>query len=792
MSGVRTTLGAGVAVSLAAAGTTWVSILSWRGFTDAPSTFLQPLAVLALVIAGVGALARWSRLGLAATLALQVLVAGMVASYVVTGSPLPVGAAWADLRAAVDAAVDGANTFAPPVPTAEADVDPLLIGGGLGCLLLVDLLAAGLRRASLAGLPLLTVFSVPVSLLGTDLTWWVFAAAALGFVVMLYLQESLQVSRWGRSLSGTAPVDAETTGFGIRTGAVRASAGLVGVSATGLAVVVPLAIPTLDVHLLDIGPGPGGGSDVSIENPMVDLRRDLNRGDDVRLVTLRTDDPDPSYLRISVLNRFTDNEWSSGDRQIPADNRPGSRLPQLVGVDPGVPRQTFDYQVDVAEEFRSTWLPTTSRLEELAAPGDWRYDVSTMDWLATDDDLTTAGLSYTMTGVDLDLSADALVDAPSSVGMVSSDFTELPQGLPPVIRQLASSVTGEAPSRFEKAVALQDFFRRNFEYSLDRAPAGSGTDELVTFLSTGPDGRIGYCEQFAAAMAVMARQLGIPARVAVGFLYPDEVAPGVFEYSAHDLHSWPELFIAGAGWVRFEPTPGQRADQGAPDYTRQQVTPEVEDPQVPGTRGDEPEPSRGAEPGEQPTDDVAPREEDETQAAASEGTDLTWLRPVLGGLVGLAVMVGAALLPRSIRRRRRERALDGGPEEVWLELRDTCTDLGVPWAEDRSPRQTAAALREHLVETNDEVAASLRAGTGPAHVAALDGLVDALERSRYSREHRASSGSLHPWGQTLVAALEHGVTARVRRRATWLPRSLFVRRAAPAPSTGPREDQLVG
>ena len=120
-------------------------------------------------------------------------------------------------------------------------------------------------------------------------------------------------------------------------------------------------------------------------------------------------------------------------------------------------------------------------------------------------------------------------------------------------------VTAEAANRFDKAVALQDLFRSEFEYSLTKGPEGSGVDDLEAFLTPGNGGRVGYCEQFAASMAVMARVIGIPARMAVGFLKPRSIGDGVWEYSAHDLHAWPELYFDGFGWVRFEPTPGNSA-----------------------------------------------------------------------------------------------------------------------------------------------------------------------------------------------------------------------------------------
>lgn len=764
-------LGPALVTAGVAAGTTWVALLSWRGFTDRPETFLVPLVVLAAAVAGIGALGRWGRLGVGAVLLLQALVGGMVASYVVCGSPIPIGEAWGDLRAAVEQAVVGAETFAPPVPTSEADVSPLLVGGGLLCLLLVDLLAAGLRRVPLAGLPLLTIYSLPVGLVGIDLTWWVFALSALGFLLLLFRQEAASVGRWGHALEGG---DRTATSDGLQSAGVRLSATAVALSATALAVVVPLAVPTLDVRLLDVGRGAGGGDGIDIDNPMVDLRRDLTRGQDVPLLRMRTDDPDPSYLRISVLTRFTANEWSSGDRQIPAGNQPDGRMPDLVGVAADVPRTTYDYEVEGLEELRSTWLPVMSPVAAVRAGGDWRYDTETMDFLAADPELDTAGLDWSMTGIDLDLSAQELADAPTAAGQVSADFTDLPPGMPPLIRQLANDVTTGFPTRFQKAVALQDWFRENFTYSLEDVPPGNGTDELVSFLGTGEGGRTGYCEQFAAAMAVMARQLGIPARVAVGFLQPEEVGEGVWEYSAYDLHAWPELFIAGSGWVRFEPTPADRAE-GVPSYTRQAVDGPGSEPITPDGQAGDDLANPGGPLDQGPDDEPSAEPEAALEDPAADGGLPAWVRPTLGGLALLVLLVVTAVLPGTWRRRRRVERLARGPEQVWAELRDTALDLGVPWASGRSPRATAAGLREHL-----------HGPVGPGGpFSALDALVAELEQLRYSRggaspEEATSDPSAA--GRSVCDALLAGASPRARRRAAWLPRTLL-RPTRPAEAT---------
>src|SRR3712207_3235306 len=123
-------------------------------------------------------------------------------------------------------------------------------------------------------------------------------------------------------------------------------------------------------------------------------------------------------------------------------------------------------------------------------------------------------------------------------------MTDLPADLPVFVPQLARAVTEDGRSQFERAVILQDWFREDggFTYSLNRE-SGSGLEQLREFLGNGEGSRRGYCEQFAAAMAMMARSLGIPARVAVGFLRPAPSDDGSWVYSSHDLHSWPELYF---------------------------------------------------------------------------------------------------------------------------------------------------------------------------------------------------------------------------------------------------------
>ena len=207
MSRLRGGLPAALASAAAAAGTTWVATFSWRGFTDGSSLYLGPLLVLAVVVAVTGAVARWARVAAPLVVLLQVALAGMLASLMLSGSPIPVGGAWTELQQTFTDASNVAQRYAPPVPEhADGGVYAFFIAGGLACLLLVDVLACTLRRVPLAGLPLLAIYSVPVSMLEDGVSWWVFALTAGGFMLMLFLQVNDQLVRWGRPLGSDEAV----------------------------------------------------------------------------------------------------------------------------------------------------------------------------------------------------------------------------------------------------------------------------------------------------------------------------------------------------------------------------------------------------------------------------------------------------------------------------------------------------------------------------------------------------------------------------------------------------------
>ncbi|MDP3889708.1 DUF3488 and transglutaminase-like domain-containing protein [Nocardioides sp.] len=762
-----------LALALTGAATTWLTLLAWRGFTEDPSGFLVPLAALGLLVAITGALGRWARWYAVVVVAVQLVVVGLFLCAHLAGSVVPGPTTLGVVREALAAAVAVARDYASPVPAdAAPGVHPLLVVSGALCLVLVDLAAGTLRRAAVAGLPLLVIYTVPVSLLA-GVTWWVFALGAGGYCLLLVLQETDRLARWGRTLAPDGDRRPGRVGGPLGAATTRGTTAAVASAAVTIALVAPHLLPTLSLQLVEWGRGSGGGNEVTLENPMADLRRDLRRGNDVPLVRVRTDEPDPAYLRIAVLNRFSGNTWSSGDRQIPETQTARGVMPPLKGVRPRVPREQFTHGISVTDDFTSTWLPTPAPISRINAAGAWRYDLDTMDFLASEDDLSTEDMRYSATAVRLELDAVSMARSPRGGGAVAATFTDLPDDVPEFVEELTDEVVGDAESDFEKAVALQRWFREEggFEYSLEVDP-GNGTDELVAFLREGPQGRVGYCEQFASAMAVMARVLGIPSRVAVGFLRPDRVSDGLWEYSAHDLHAWTEVYISGAGWVRFEPTPAARASD-VPGYTTQ-IIPAPGRSEDPALRPDRERPDNG------PDGPGAERDDEESTTSGDQGEEagFPWLLVVTIG-VGLA-LAALLLLPRARRRSRRHaRWTAGTAEAAWRELRDSVVDLGLRWPAGRSPRATALIISEWFAAPSGPdgpVRPERGPQTNPAATAALMRLVEALERSRYARDtHPGVSAELRRDTEECVAGLRAGFYRKARRRADWWPASAFQR-----------------
>ncbi|MGO4256312.1 transglutaminase family protein [Marmoricola sp. RAF53] len=756
----------------------WVALQSWRGLVEEPNSFLGPALTGTILVVLVGALGRTARFPFYAVLALQVLVLLVWLEHRITpGTGL---AGWVPSATGVqrlgDAVARGAadiNTFASPVSTEHPDAAFYLLATGMLVVLSVDLLACGLRRAPWAGLPIVITLTVPISVLEEPLSWLVFLVVAMLFALLLSTQQIERVRAWEHAPGAAERHDSvlrPAEGTSLRAGALR-----IGLATAAGALVLPILVPVTGGMF---GSGKGGngsgGEDqtVTLVNPLVDLHRDLVDQNHIPLLTATTDDPDTSYLRTTVLDQFDGRRWKPSQRDMPADNKVDGALPHPPGL-PSLIGNSSEWSLRFEPRFHSSWLPAPFPLRSMrVSEGDWRYDGRTMDF-ANVDKRTPAGITYDLVAVHPSIDSVQLDNAVAAPSAVRTPMIALPDNLPPVVEDIARQVTADGRSAYEKAVLLQNWFRSSggFTYSLEPGvDPGSSMDALVAFITTD---KIGYCEQYAAAMAIMARSLGIPARVAVGFLSPDDNGDGTYTYTSDALHAWPEIYFSGSGWVRFEPTPSARTG-APPSWTQERAT------NAPSAR-----PSAAATSANQrPDSELAQRSDAVSAQDSSVTTPLAWIAL---GILALAAATVPALVRRRQRRLRLEPAgtldSDRVAAGLWNELLATAEDLRVPLPAERSVRDVAVALSERI-------------GPGPDDGAALAELVAFLERARFGRTYEVESTSLHTMTRvvrTWCRLLAEDASRSRRAAARVLPRSIFTRRgtAELAPVTR-AESETVG
>ena len=292
-----------------------------------------------------------------------------------------------------------------------------------------------------------------------------------------------------------------------------------------------------------------------------------------------------------------------------------------------------------------------------------------------------------------------LARVPRSVpDRIARRYLKLPRGFPAKVRDEAARVTASATSPYRKALALQAYFRSSrFSYS-DRVTLGTDEKAIEEFLFVA---RKGFCQQFAGTYAAMARAIGLPARIAVGFV-PGLLQKDGFHVRGKDAHAWPEVYLAGYGWVPFEPTPAD--GRGLPGGDTYAGTPAYQ----PRTTDDPAATATSA-----PPTTAAPASGSLSNrnieglnvggdASTGAGGHRAWWRHTLVILIVLAGLATAGLtavpVVRTLRRRRR-RAAAVTPQARVL----------VAWEEAEEILAVAAGLPRRPAETPLEYAARVAA-----------------------------------------------------------------------------------
>ncbi|SDH29694.1 Transglutaminase-like superfamily protein [Leifsonia sp. 98AMF] len=604
----------------------------------------------------------------------------------------------------------------------------LVVGGGCLLALILDTFAVAIRTPAFTAIGIAAVLVVPGALLGDGLDPLALAASAAAYLWLLRCDVRSR-----------------------RPGTPRPGAALsVGASAVTIAVVLAGTAPGFDQGGATSFTA-GGISIGGTVTPLVDLGKDLRRPAAVRALTYTTSAANGQYLKLASLDQFTGSVWKHRERDT---NRlsDGAKIGPVAGLSDTVKTTKITTTVAI-DNMTSRWLPAPAPVQSVKGlNGTWSWDPD--DLTIGGINSTTQGQKYTATSLLLQPTADQLKAAGGFVPVEVQRDLFLPPNLPSIIEDTALTATKDAITEYDKAVALQDYFRDNsFVYStqtpLKQGYDGDGARVIAKFLEV----KSGYCVHFASAMALMARTLGIPSRVAEGYL-PGATSggtatnPGEYTVTSDDLHAWPELYFAGVGWVPFEPTVGRGT---VPDYTRPQTDPAAAPPSSAAT-------SSSAPRALVPTDPANP-------AGSATFTPTSGAQPLATGIGVALLVIGVLLIPavwRRMRRRRRLRELTdewGGASLVWDELRDTVRDLGWTAPPTETPRVFAGRV------------ATAVAGT-PAEDAVLR-LLGELERDAYGPPTRRWAGGLSDDLETVLSALEAQAGPVLRTKALLIPVSLL-------------------
>ena len=417
-----------------------------------------------------------------------------------------------------------------------------------------------------------------------------------------------------------------------------------------------LALPaSTSVHLAKPSPP---DSPTVLSNPLTEVAARLREPDAV-VFTARADGPVDRWPLIA-LDNFDGVTWTAA----PKFQRLGRELPLDSRVKVPVRRQSADVAL---ADWSLPWLPSQTRTLSVVDDQPLLVDPASGALLAEEKRPSQYRVNWAEPTVDAEQLASSGIDADAGS---SADLGEVPAG----IDELARSIAGDVRPSFQLALVLEKYLRTNYKLATgENLPTGHGYPQLNHFLLRS---KRGTSEQFAAAYVVMARLLGLPARLVVGFKQPDTPSPdGTYVIRNRDVLAWPEVAVTGVGWVALDPT-GTAVSKaggglaGAAETVRKQL---------PSTKEIERE-----------------HQSEPTLPVPEAKTTYHW--PGWGVLIVVAAAAGALLVlwivgvpaAKAVRRKRRRRH---GTLGAWAEARDLLRDHGM--------RVTPAATARDLARDSD-------------------------------------------------------------------------------------------
>jgi TgpA N-terminal domain/Transglutaminase-like superfamily/Domain of unknown function (DUF4129) len=600
------------------------------------------------------------------------------------------------------------------------------------------------RAASIGAIGPGVIVVIWCTALGTHGDRWITVAAfGVAATIFLAVQHQLLLERHRTRIGRTHVIDAP------RWIAIALIAGIV---AVGLGVAGAGAVPDADkplLHVNGLGDDTGNRSYRTSVPPLLDVGDKLRQGAPEDLFTVAA--PRPDYWRITALDQYRSVGGGQWTLTAAGNDAVGE------GLDESIPKDALpqDYRIGPLGE---RWMPAAYRPVHSS-----RSDTLVVRASST---LVTGAASVSNLHYKV-ISATPVTELTAAqhaatAGGVPSDlrpYTSLPADVPEIVRTTAAAVTAGIDNPADKAQALRDFFR-NGSFTYDpNVQLGDDEAAVAQFLTD----RRGFCVQFASTYALMARSVGLPTRVAVGFT-PGTLDPATGRYvvTSHDAHAWPEVWLRGVGWTHlYDPTPPSSTLAGGSDLPGELPPAST----TPGTNpNQQPTPTPAATtPDTTPSSSPAPTTPAttpgggvniQTNPPSSGGTPWLGLLAILVLLVvGAPVLI--VLFLKARRRSRRRHATDPAVAitGAWREAIDALAD-----------HRVASSGSETPLELARRVPGVAGRATGPP----LEEIADAYTTVRYGEHPLPAQRAEAAWDalDTLRGELSaaDGLRARVRAR----------------------------
>jgi transglutaminase-like putative cysteine protease len=493
------------------------------------------------------------------------------------------------------------------------------------------------------------------------------------------------------------------------------------------------------------------GSGVTSLSLVADLRAAEVSDPEVQMFVAQS--PVPTYWQVGILDVFNGSSWVAASLETAALN---GQTPTVSPATPTLPAQFDEFTAKITvDKYSGRLLPAPPLAQEVSS-NDSNLESATIDdglGVSIDSPVgpgDTYAITAALTTVPPASSNPTFASIDAGLGATASEYLHLPNGIPvQVVYDTRAAVAG-AKTPLQDVQALVNYFRGGtFNYTLDPPAVPPNQNPLVFFLD---NSREGYCQQFAAAFGVMARELHIPVRLAVGFTSGHLLGRtgDTYAIDGSDAHVWPEVYLGPSiGWLSVDPTPG------GPEIADGTKVPSVLDARPLTGGGQFPTgPKKGG--GKNRVTTPKPPKD---QGATAPTTALALVKhgpplpagTIFGGVVAAVVVVGAVLLFRRSRRSARPRSggrLSGDPDSVvirsWMRAADALGRAGFRRSLWTTPAAHAHEIRDAVTGASAEAGrrADATAALGTATFGYIE-LAELAELACYSPGHCSSRDARH-------------------------------------------------